>query len=54
MKSETTIDPPLPKIERVSNACVWPVRDPRYEPIRAYATYSPYPSAAIPTVAARP
>ena len=29
---ETIHEPPAPKIERVSSACVCPVREPRYEP----------------------
>jgi len=31
MKSETSQEPETPKIDRVSSACVWPVREPRYD-----------------------
>ncbi len=32
MNAETIHEPMSPKIERVSSAWVWPVREPRYEP----------------------
>ena len=38
MNADTIQEPTRPKIERVSRACVCPVREPRYEPVIAYAT----------------